>query len=60
MYKRLKDKDYFKKLFADGWTLLWPNSVDITAETLSEESEPVYPLGKNSSKMQRNLSGKGF
>ena len=41
VFEPLRDKNYFKKFFVDGWTISWKNGADIAPETLYEESEPV-------------------
>lgn len=41
MFEPLKDKDYFQKFFADGWSISWPNGADISPEALYEESKSI-------------------
>jgi hypothetical protein len=39
IFEPLKNIDYFKKFFVDGWSISWPNGADISPETLYEESQ---------------------
>ncbi|MCY7376370.1 MAG: DUF2442 domain-containing protein [Pyrinomonadaceae bacterium] len=41
VFEPLKDKNYFRKFFVDGWTIAWSNGADIAPETLYLESEAV-------------------
>jgi hypothetical protein len=41
VFEPLKDKNYFKTFFLDGWTIAWSNGADIAPETLYENSQAV-------------------
>lgn len=34
VFEPVRDADYFKSFFLDGWTVAWPNGADIAPETL--------------------------
>jgi hypothetical protein len=40
VFKPLKDKQYFKKFFVDGWTISWPNGADIAPEHYMKKVKP--------------------
>ena len=37
IFEKLKDLNYFKKFFVDGWTVSCPNGADCAPETLYED-----------------------
>ncbi len=41
VFEPLKDQNYFRKFFVDGWTISWSNGADIAPETLYLESETI-------------------
>ncbi len=41
IFEPLKNPDYFRNFFVDGWTISWPNGADISPEALYDESEAV-------------------
>lgn len=38
VFEPLKDVKYFQRFFLDGWTVAWPNGVDIAPEELYESA----------------------
>ena len=36
IFEPLRDLDYFRRFFLDGWTVSWPNGADVAPETLYE------------------------
>jgi Protein of unknown function (DUF2442) len=47
VFEPLKDKEYFKKFFVDGWSVAWANGADIAPETLYEQSEKFFLIAKS-------------
>lgn len=41
MFLPLKEIDYFKKVKADGTTLVWPNGLDLCPDALYDKGEEV-------------------
>lgn len=39
VFEALRDPDYFKSFFLDGWTVAWPNGADVAPEALYEAHE---------------------
>ncbi len=40
-YGKLSDKDYFNKVFVDGFTVVWPDGQDLCPDDIYYLSEPV-------------------
>lgn len=38
-FKPLKKKSYFKKVKCDGFTIIWPNGLDLCPDVLYEEGK---------------------
>jgi hypothetical protein len=36
VFEPVRDPEYFRRFFLDGWTVAWPNGADIAPETLYE------------------------
>lgn len=39
VFEPLKNKEYFMKVFVDGWTISWPNGADFAPEALYDMIE---------------------
>lgn len=43
VFKELRDIGYFKRVRAEGGTVVWPHEQDICPDTLYEDSKKVSP-----------------
>ena len=47
MFLPLKNINYFKKVRADGTTIVWPNGLDLCPDVLYEKGKDVKKTSKN-------------